>query len=151
MTGKSGGRPQGSGLGYCPEPVLPTAAAFPVTWNMRQWDPAVHGNKRGEQVSPGDQDCGRLSRAVRTPGKGMRVCGLWQGSREPVPPGRSCLGPEPCIALARSFIQQMSPEGLPWQSAVQGLRLRLPMQGMWVRSLVGELRSHVPRGQKTKT
>ena len=34
---------------------------------------------------------------------------------------------------------------------VQWLRLRLPMQGVWVRSLVGELRSHMPPGQKTET
>ena len=34
---------------------------------------------------------------------------------------------------------------------VQWLRLRLPKQGVQVRSLVGELRSHMPRGQKTKT
>ena len=35
--------------------------------------------------------------------------------------------------------------------AVQWLRLPLPMQGVWVWSLVGELRSHMPHGQKTKT
>ena len=34
---------------------------------------------------------------------------------------------------------------------VQWLRLCLPMQEVRVRSLVGELRSHMPRGQKTKT
>ena len=34
---------------------------------------------------------------------------------------------------------------------VQWLRLRLPMQGVWVQSLVRELRSHMPQGQKTKT
>ena len=36
--------------------------------------------------------------------------------------------------------------------AVQELRLHLPMQGVrvWVRSLVGKLRSHTPGGQKTK-
>lgn len=60
--GKSGGQPPRlraeMTLVLCPEPVLPKAAVFPVTWNMRQWDPAVHGNKRGEQVSPGDRDCG---------------------------------------------------------------------------------------------
>ena len=28
--------------------------------------------------------------------------------------------------------------------------LRLPMQGVWVRSLVGELGSHMPRGQKNQ-
>ena len=28
---------------------------------------------------------------------------------------------------------------------VQLLRIHLPMQGMWVQSLVGELRSHMPR------
>ena len=35
--------------------------------------------------------------------------------------------------------------------AVQWLRLHLPMQGVRVRSLVGELRSHMSRGQKIKT
>ena len=34
---------------------------------------------------------------------------------------------------------------------VQWLRLRLPVQGVRVRSLVGELRSHMPGGQTTKT
>ena len=34
---------------------------------------------------------------------------------------------------------------------VQGLRPRLSMQGVQVQSLVGERRSHMPRGQKTKT
>ena len=31
---------------------------------------------------------------------------------------------------------------------VQWLRLHLPMQGVWVRSLVRELRSHMPYSQK---
>ena len=35
--------------------------------------------------------------------------------------------------------------------AVQWLRLHLPMQGMWVQPLLGEIRSHMPRSQKTKT
>ena len=34
---------------------------------------------------------------------------------------------------------------------VRWLRLCLPMQGVWVRTLVRELRSHMPRSQKTKT
>ena len=34
--------------------------------------------------------------------------------------------------------------------AVQWLRLRLPMQGLQVRSLDRELRVHMPLGQKTK-
>ena len=34
---------------------------------------------------------------------------------------------------------------------IQWLRLHLPMQGVWVQSLVGELRSHMSLGQKTKT
>ena len=34
---------------------------------------------------------------------------------------------------------------------VQLLRLRLTMQGVRVQSLVGELRSHMPHGQKTTT
>ena len=33
----------------------------------------------------------------------------------------------------------------------QWLRLRLPMQGVRVPALVRELRSHMPRGQKTNT
>ena len=32
--------------------------------------------------------------------------------------------------------------------AVQWLRLCLPVQGVWVQSLVGELRSHMPHSQK---
>ena len=35
--------------------------------------------------------------------------------------------------------------------AVQWLRVCLPMQGVQVRSLVEELRYHIPQGQKTKT
>ena len=35
--------------------------------------------------------------------------------------------------------------------AVQWLRLRLPMQEVRVRSLVGGLGSHMPQGQNTKT
>ena len=35
--------------------------------------------------------------------------------------------------------------------AVCWLRLRLPMQGVWVQSLVGELRPYMPLGQKSKT
>ena len=34
---------------------------------------------------------------------------------------------------------------------VQWLRLCLPMQGVWVRSLIEELRSHTSHGQNTKT
>ena len=34
---------------------------------------------------------------------------------------------------------------------VQWFRLHLPVQGVQVQSLVGELRSHMPQGQKTKT
>ena len=40
-----------------------------------------------------------------------------------------------------------------WRTAVtvQWLKLCLPRQSVWVWSLVGELRSHVPHSQKTKT
>ena len=34
---------------------------------------------------------------------------------------------------------------------VQWLRLCLPMQGVQVRTLIRELRSHMPYGQKSKT
>ena len=33
---------------------------------------------------------------------------------------------------------------------VQGLRICLPMQGMWVQSLVRVLRSHMPWGNKAR-
>ena len=35
--------------------------------------------------------------------------------------------------------------------AVQWLRLHLPMQGLWVQSLVRKLRYYMPLSQKTKT
>ena len=35
--------------------------------------------------------------------------------------------------------------------AVHGLRFHLSVQGVWVQSLVRELRLHMPLGQKTKT
>ena len=35
--------------------------------------------------------------------------------------------------------------------SVQWLQLHLPMQGVWVWPLGGELRSYMPRGQKSKT
>ena len=35
--------------------------------------------------------------------------------------------------------------------AVQGLGVHLLMQGVWVRSLARDLRSHMPTSQKTKT
>ena len=39
-----------------------------------------------------------------------------------------------------------------WTSlAVQWLRLHLPLQAVWVRSLVREPRSYMPHGQKTRT
>ena len=33
---------------------------------------------------------------------------------------------------------------------IQLLRLCLPLQGVWVQSLVGELRFHMPHGQKNQ-
>ena len=54
----------------------------------------------------------------------------------------------PFFLLIHSFIQNTF---TGTSLAVQWLGLRLPMQGVWVRSLVGEIRSHMPHGQKTKT
>ena len=47
----------------------------------------------------------------------------------------------------------MCPEdfGLGTSLAVQWLRIPLPMQGMWVRSLIWELRSHMQVGSCTAT
>ena len=41
--------------------------------------------------------------------------------------------------------------GVGTSLAVQGLRLQLPMQGVWVPSRVRELGYHMPWGQKDKT
>ena len=42
---------------------------------------------------------------------------------------------------------------MSWNFSGSYLRLRqsLPIQGTWVRSLVQELRSHMPHSQKTET
>ena len=47
------------------------------------------------------------------------------------------------------FSQEKSQTGT--SLVVQWLRLRLPMQRVQIRCLVRDLRSHMPRGQKTKT
>ena len=41
--------------------------------------------------------------------------------------------------------------GLPWCHFTQRLSVQLPVQGLPVWSLIRELRSHMPHGQKTKT
>ena len=52
------------------------------------------------------------------------------------------------VVFVQNFIQEMRCLGI--SLAVQWLRLCLSMQGVWVRSLVGELRSHMPCGRKGK-
>ena len=43
-------------------------------------------------------------------------------------------------------------KNLEWDSpAVQWLGLYIPMQGVWVQTLVGKLKSHMPQSQKAKT
>ena len=44
------------------------------------------------------------------------------------------------------FILQINYNHAGTSLAVQWLRIHLPMQGTWVRSLVGELRSHMLQG-----
>ena len=41
-----------------------------------------------------------------------------------------------------TWLLKIPVKGLPWWSS--GYDSTLPMQGAWVRSLVGELRSHIP-------
>ena len=52
------------------------------------------------------------------------------------------LSPDPISNLIKSLGTSL---------AVQWLQFPLPKQGLQVQSLVGELRSHMPRGQKAKT
>ena len=58
-----------------------------------------------------------------------------------------------CLSFCRkgSLVISSSMANAGTSLAIQWLRLRLPMQGVRVWSLVGELRSHMPRGQKPKT
>ena len=53
------------------------------------------------------------------------------------------------IKLIVMLIKCQTVQELPCRGPV--VRLRLPMQGVQVRSLVQELRSYVPPGQKTET
>ena len=52
--------------------------------------------------------------------------------------------PERCLDGSTVFKKREERTSL----GVQWLRIFLLMQGMWVLSLAGELRSHMPRGQK---
>ena len=70
-------------------------------------------------------------------GTGISLCCWWESTMV-----------QPLWKTAWQFLRKLS---LGTSLAVQWLGLDLPMQGMQVRSLVGELRSHVPRGQKAKT
>ena len=66
----------------------------------------------------------------------------------------SCLGSH--LILNMSLLRKKASvlydenKGLGTSLAVQWLRLHLPMQGVRVLSLVGELRSHMPHSQNTK-
>ena len=62
---------------------------------------------------------------------------------------RMCWPPH-CIMLETSVPFYRISGMLGTFLAVQWLRLRLPMQGVQLRSLVGELRFHMPHGQKTQ-
>ena len=55
------------------------------------------------------------------------------------------------MTMSMSWEEHKSRSQAGTSLAVQWLRLCLPMQGLWVRSLVGKLRSHMPCGQKPKT
>ena len=55
------------------------------------------------------------------------------------------------MLVQREILKGMSLKRLPGTSlVVQWLRLCFPMQNSWVQSLVGELRSHVPRDNEAR-
>ena len=61
------------------------------------------------------------------------------------------------LAFAGKFFTTESPRDLTRSAnflgtslVIQWLRLCLPMQRLWVQSLVGELRSHMPQAKKPK-
>ena len=48
--------------------------------------------------------------------------------------------------------QELETEVLEWDfHGSPVVRTSLPVQGVWVQSLIRKLRSHMPQGQKTKT
>ena len=59
------------------------------------------------------------------------------------------------VTVLASSVMNKVKKGLKciWETslAAQWLRLRLPKPGVQIQSLIGELRSHMPRSQKTKT
>ena len=55
----------------------------------------------------------------------------------------------PSQQTSPSFHSELSIEGVPWQFS--GYDSALPLQGAWVRSLVGELRFHSLAKNQTKT
>ena len=80
----------------------------------------------------------------------------WPGSFEV-----ACVGIPKTIPIFRNLLQALMGLNIQLNSwlrsitgtslPVQWLRLHLPMQRVWVRSLMGELRPHMSWGQKTKT
>ena len=80
----------------------------------------------------------------------------WRRKWQPTPvclPGESLWTEEPAGYSPRGY-KASAPMSDLAHSAHRGtslvmewLRICLPMEGTWVQSLVGELRSHIPRGQ----
>ena len=63
----------------------------------------------------------------------------------------SCLSFSLCLLLPTTMWVNLDVGLLGISLVAQWLRLCLLMQGMRVQTLVGELRCHMPQGQKTKT
>ena len=84
-----------------------------------------------------------------SPVKQASVC-PWQGWVCQLEPGVQGYSGLACAASELSSLdsEPVFLRGLPWWPS--GC-LPLDHWGMWVQPLVGELRSHVPRGQKRKT
>ena len=64
-------------------------------------------------------------------------------------------GVSPFIASSKCIVRKSHFKPAQWafpgDPGVQWLRIRLPGQGAWVLSLVGELRSHMPQSSSALT
>ena len=82
------------------------------------------------------------------------------GSPHPPPEDLADPGIEPVSVMSPALAGRFVTSSAIWEVelipnggtslAVQWLRLCLPMQGVWVQSLLGMLRAHMLHGQKTK-
>ena len=130
------------------------APALPALWAVGV---ALFGGDsravRSHQAPPAPLTVGCPPRAHNTGsgGPGPRDLGRSGEVRRPWPPTEPLPSREVLFCCVFWGKQERTVQGLPPSPVVWWLRLRLPVRGVQVRSLVGKLRSHMPPGQKPRT